>query len=435
MGAPYLVERGIDPSEEGLGPALMMRLLLNMPRQGGYFRPLAEHPTMAEALWLTIRELRMAGIAAEQLTSVKFASSAKQTELASLVTEYESFLKHTKRCDMAGVFAEAMKHSDWCPIKPADCWIELPNVIWNRVEQMLIDSLPGEQIAPESLAVPGALVPRRLKSSATHKIAVVGNVSSPAFLMSPALNPQGAKPLTNISLFHAGGREAEVEEVFRRILANGDSLDQVEIACPSDAHLALIWEKALRHDWPVTLGAGIPAAFTRPGRALIGFCNWIETDFSAGHLRRLLQSGDLRVKEAESGFSAGQVTRMLARAGAGWGRQTYGLALGRLQRTYESRALAEDVSEDDRADAKAKFELTSKVREWVTKLVASVPTENNDGEVSLQAVVHATLDFLDEAAARTSALDHRKQPVPFNRQRASIGHSFGFPSIDSTALL
>ena len=28
MGAPFLVERGIDPSEEGLGPALMMRLLL-----------------------------------------------------------------------------------------------------------------------------------------------------------------------------------------------------------------------------------------------------------------------------------------------------------------------------------------------------------------------------------------------------------------------
>lgn len=32
MGAPFLVERGIDPSEEGLGPALMMRLLLGLPR-------------------------------------------------------------------------------------------------------------------------------------------------------------------------------------------------------------------------------------------------------------------------------------------------------------------------------------------------------------------------------------------------------------------
>src|SRR5450759_4221829 len=42
MGAPFLVERGIDPSEEGLGPALMMRLLLDLPLEHGYFRPLAD---------------------------------------------------------------------------------------------------------------------------------------------------------------------------------------------------------------------------------------------------------------------------------------------------------------------------------------------------------------------------------------------------------
>src|SRR6476661_9918016 len=37
MGAPFLVERGIDPSGEELGPALIMRLLLALPREGGYF--------------------------------------------------------------------------------------------------------------------------------------------------------------------------------------------------------------------------------------------------------------------------------------------------------------------------------------------------------------------------------------------------------------
>ena len=33
MGAPFLVERGIDPSEEELGPALMMRLLQKLEKQ------------------------------------------------------------------------------------------------------------------------------------------------------------------------------------------------------------------------------------------------------------------------------------------------------------------------------------------------------------------------------------------------------------------
>ncbi len=36
MAGPFLVERGIDPSEEGLGPALMMRLLLDLPLEGGW---------------------------------------------------------------------------------------------------------------------------------------------------------------------------------------------------------------------------------------------------------------------------------------------------------------------------------------------------------------------------------------------------------------
>ena len=94
-------------------------------------------------------------------------------------------------------------------------------------------------------------------------------------------------------------------------------------------HVALIWEKALRHDWLITLGPGIAATQTRPGRALIGLCDWIETDFSAAHLRRLLQSGDMGVERDDEGFTAGQAARVLGRAGAGWGRATYGLALGR----------------------------------------------------------------------------------------------------------
>src|SRR5687768_18149267 len=86
MGAPFLVERGIDPSEEGLGAALIMRLLLDLPEEGGYFRPLADQPTMAHALWMTVRELRMAGVGAEQIPPDAFVSPAKHKELRALMT-------------------------------------------------------------------------------------------------------------------------------------------------------------------------------------------------------------------------------------------------------------------------------------------------------------------------------------------------------------
>src|SRR5438093_4567212 len=103
MGAPFLVDRGIDPSEEGLGPALMMRLLLDLPPEGGYFRPLAQHPTLDQALWTTMRELRMAGVRPAALKPEMFSSPAKQAELVALFTAYERFLDENKRADMASV--------------------------------------------------------------------------------------------------------------------------------------------------------------------------------------------------------------------------------------------------------------------------------------------------------------------------------------------
>jgi hypothetical protein len=405
MGAPFLVEHGVHPSEEGLGPALMMRLLLDLPLDRGYFRPLADHPTMAQALWTTVHEMRMARVRFEELKPEAFSSPAKYAELVALLAAYEDFLSQSQRGDIATVYEEALKHPDWCPIQSEDCWTELPDTVWSPLQRLLLDSMPGERFYPSAFELSGIRIPRRLVSQRTDRLTADAPTNELAFLMSPASVPP--RTSSKIALFQAGGSEAEIEEVFRRILATGTSLDQFEIACSSDAHLALIWEKALRHKWPVTLGSGIPAAFTHPGRALIGFCDWIETDFSAGHLRRLLQSGDLRMAEETEGFTAGQAARLLGRAEAGWGRATYGLALGRLHKSYESRATDQDASDEDRADALAKAELTARVRGWITGLVASLPEPAPDGKVPLQTVVSTILDFLGRTTTRISALDHR----------------------------
>jgi ATP-dependent helicase/nuclease subunit B len=387
MGAPFLVERDIDPSEEGLGPALIMRLLLDLPLERGYFRPLADQPAMAQALWTTIRELRMAGVKSTDVTREGFEAAEKHDELRTLLAAYERFLTDNKRGDMATVYEEAMRHTDWCPIQNEDCWTELPDANWTPLQRRLIDSTAGERITPRALAVAGVTIPRRLEDQNVERA-------------------KADSPTSPISLFHAGGRVAEIEEMFRRILGAGAPLDQVEIACASDAHLSLVWEKALRHNWPVTLGPGISAASTRPGRALIGFCDWVETDFSSGHLRRLLQSGDIGIKDEDEGFTAGQAARTLARAEAGWGRATYDLSLGILEKSYSTRAIDPDLSQDDREAAAKKALLTGQIRAWITKLIASVPEEAG-GSVPLQAVVTSAITFLEASTSRLSQLDRR----------------------------
>lgn len=404
MGAPFLVERGIDPSEEGLGPALIMRLLLGLPEQPSYFRPLANHPAMAQALWTTIRELRMAGAKPVDLVATAFGSADKHAEMQALYGAYEAFLSANARGDMATVYEEALQHLGWCPIQPQDCWTEMPAAAWTPLQRRLLDALPGERIAPRSFELPGAAVPRRLANVALECVAP--DTASPmAFLQSPAAagNPKGLPPHQGVALFHAGGREAEVEEVFRRILDVGCPLDQVEVACASDDYTVLLWEKACRHEWPVTLSSGLPASLTRPGRALVGLGAWIESDFAAGDLRRLLQSGDVTL--GDDNLSPGQAARVLVKAEAAWGRKTYELSLGKLSARYRLRAADTELPEDQRDAATRKAEQADRLLEWVTSLLRSIPDPDVNGQIELQHLVDGVSEFVQSCAATTSALD------------------------------
>jgi ATP-dependent helicase/nuclease subunit B len=406
MGAPFLVERGIDPSEEGLGPALAMRLLMGLPEGTSYFRPLANQPQMAMALWSTLRELRMAGVRSSDLTASAFASADKHAELRALIEAYEHFLADHARGDLATVYDEAVQHLDWCPITPQDCWTELPGVIWTPLQQRLIDLLPGDRITPVGVDVPGVTLPRRLAGARVDRPAADADVPL-AFLMAPGqhIPDSPARRDPQVSFFHAGGPEAEIEEVFRRILSSGATLDDVEIACASPSYTTLIWEKACRYEWPVTLAAGLPATLTRPGRVLMGFTEWIEDDFAAGRLRRLLQSGDVTLGR-DAALSPGRAARLLVKARAAWGRDTYRLSLARLSKSWRVRADRDDIPADDREWNLKRAGEADAFAAWTTKVVGSVPQVDQGGMLDLQALVTAAEQFLDDHAARASALDH-----------------------------
>lgn len=86
-----------------------MRLLLALPIEDGYFRPLADQPTMAQALYATVRELRMAGVKFSDIKAEAFESPAKHTEIRALLAAYEQFLVTNNRGDMATVYEEARR--------------------------------------------------------------------------------------------------------------------------------------------------------------------------------------------------------------------------------------------------------------------------------------------------------------------------------------
>lgn len=402
MAAPFLVEAGLEPAPDGLGPARVTRLLLDLPRATpAYFRPLAGQPRMAEVLWAALRELRLAGLTAADLKPEAFASAAKHTELQALLLAYETELATRRIADAAAVYQEALRHLAVCPVRPDDVTLEWPGVIWTPLERRFLDGLPGRRLAPRTVAPPGLEPPRRLAALAA-RAAPEAPRARLGFVLQPETAPPPAGPPA-VAMFRAGGREAEVEEVFRRVQAAGVPFDAVEIACAAAADAALVWEKAQRSAWPATIEPGIPVALTRPGRALLAWASWAEAGFTAGDLRHLLQSGDVRL-DLDGGPTPGQAARLLARSQATWGRATYRRALGRLAAGDRARAADSEADDETRRYRAERADHADRLAGRLDALLALVP-EPAGGVVPLAALLGGCRAFVATWAATASELD------------------------------
>lgn len=156
------------------------------------------------------------------------------------------------------------------------------------------------------------------------------------------------------------------------------------------------------------MSAGIPATLTRPGRALLGLCTWIETDFTAGVLRRLLESGDITLAPL-SEISPGQAARLLVKSGAGWDRATYSLCFTRMVSRYRRLANNPDLPDEQRTAGAEKALRSEQLLGWIRKFLAAVPVCDGNKKVSLQELAAAVSDFIGTYAVKASALDSAAQ--------------------------
>jgi ATP-dependent helicase/nuclease subunit B len=422
--APLLIDRGIDPSEESLGPALVMRLLGQV--RGRYFGPIAHQTSLSAALWSTLRELRFAGLRARDLPPTAFASAAKHAEIVALLGAYERHLEQHRLADMAAVFEQAPHDLRFCPVRADDLVLECPDVPVPPVVRRFLDGLPGERQVPETMSVPNLepsaswtarSAPAR-RHGASELLAAAGGpsgVTRDAARLVYLREPSAAGPAHgdgSLDIFHAGGVEAELDEIYRRVLASGRGLDAVEVVCAAAEVAHLAWEKAVTLGWPVTIACGLPATQSRPGRALLGWVGWLRNRLSAAELRRLLESGDLAPREwstageaSEAALSSGAAARVLQRAGATWGRGTYATTLSALAEDSERRAERAGIEADQRASHARRASRARRLQAWIAGLLAAVPEPDGDGSVGLAQVLAAARQFLASCAAVHNPLD------------------------------
>ena len=279
--AERLFRDGLAPAAGLAAEAVAARAIHKLAATGalGYFAPVADRPGFPGALARTIGEIRLAGIAAQELAVLDSIGPP----LAAMLTQFEAELQDARLVDRAAMFtlAAATVNADPPPQCATMPILMLDVAVTSTLERELYAALAAR--APMMLAT----VPHGDTTTLAMLGAALG-VASPApsrasdataksilrlqdYLFSEDTPPE--RPLDDtVEVVSAPGEMQECVEIARRILAEADRsvpFDRIAVALHAPGRYVPYLEEALDR-------AAIPACFargaTRPepgGRALL----------------------------------------------------------------------------------------------------------------------------------------------------------------------
>ncbi|NPV70163.1 MAG: PD-(D/E)XK nuclease family protein [Firmicutes bacterium] len=415
--AGILKETGRRQATDTMCRSLMLKIILELSSSGRLagFERLKAGPAVAEMVFRSIRDLSMAEVdPAIADTPVRDAAWLYSLGLESRRwVDYPSLLRWAAdSCSTAGSVGA-----------PRAVFMVPSSAAFKPLEWRLIRAVSGDRcLAIPSDEVHGLAVPPSRRHRPWPAESRAGSPSaagsSPfSWLYAPDQAPApGGSPgeCVRLHLFSATGGANEVREVFRRIVSAGIPADSVEIVYTSgDVYVPLIYSLGKQYGLPVTFAGGVPVSLTGPGRALLGFIDWLSSDFSAAAFRRMIVSGDLVLPPSAGGGAPGaaRLSRVLVEAAVGWGRERYTTGLVSLAERYDL-----DGSGAARRDAEAARYLAA-----VTgALIDAVP--DLTGAVDVASIAGACKVFVESFSRGASEEDRESQLtlVREMEERASV---------------
>lgn len=358
---PVLRERGLRIAgvEEKLRAVgiSMARLAAGNP-EAGYFTRLPASLGLAESMLRTMEEVEAARPEAGGTVFSRLSSREKSGELSRL---FQGFREEKSLAGLAGAAEigraalEGMARRDGAfPL------LLVPESILdeaNAMERRFLERWPGVRL-------------RRLPESADL--------------------PEGERVF-----FAADSVMNEVREVLRRLRASRIPFDQVEMVCVDEACYAdALCAAGLEtfggrvEDLPFTFSGGIAAAFSRPGRLLSAWLEWLELDLPPEGLARMLESGLM-----------GEGWRAMApeTSAAALASRLRALPINGSPGDYRRQLGRGDGGDDDRAEA------------WLARLIPDIVPLANGGEsldpANAPATLTSAIALLELGSAADAKLD------------------------------
>lgn len=327
---------------------------------GSYFGSLKDSPGFHRVLSRTITELRASGIDAATLSPDTLDNPQKALDLKKILAAFEEILREQNLIDGAGVRRRAAGLLEEEKANRVEAWLLLPqNPPISGAERHFLDLLARHPV--RELAVDDPLAWKNGE--------------------------------TGVSYFRAAGEENEIREIFRRAIAGKIPFDQIEVLYTDrETYLPLAYELSREYGVPATFVDRIRVTFTRPGRAVLGYLDWLAGGLADDDLRRLITGGflDLEKLSGSARLTPRAAARILQDAGIGWGRERY---LPRL-----------DASEKEAADEGAREEIRG-VKKIAENLLAIAPQTDGRGKLRLGDLADSCRRLIENYASSSSELD------------------------------
>ncbi len=363
-----------------------------------YFRRRYLRPGLVNALSSAIFEMRNCGITAADLSRDMFAAADKGDEFIALLKAYEDYLTTHSLIDGPGLIKLAVniiKRNSSPRIYIIPGFLEF-SFLEKRLFQELGKS-PGRVFYLDPL-------PARLTRTPSSDCELL-----------PWINKETCPPPFDdgtVGMFHAYGLTNEVREVLRRIHHDEIPLDQVTVAVPSDEYRGAFLNLSRELGFGLTIMEGIPAALTRPGRALQGLVNWVREDFSTASLLSWMKDCRLLLRgDTGESLTPSEVEELLLRARVGWGRSRYRrlevLASGEAWNGYAHDA-------DSGANGAARAVKAGFLHAVLTEFFAALP-EMDSGMISLKELAQGLALILQKVEPARDELEQEALGLLFRR--------------------
>ncbi len=342
LAGPAMVQQQLKFISARQGALLVGRVMERLRNpDGGYLWQLSPGVRLAETVCAAIDALRCAGLASDDVKIKCFEVDVKGRELQDILREYTAELGRRNWIDRAGVLKAAIDRlTSSSGALPEGVLVVIPGDLDAKgLERRLLDLLPEKHRVPLPVDQP-APAPAAVGEEPSTDARLLRSITAPAEAPAPCSDGSAG-------IFRAVGAANEVRGVLRRLLADGIPLDQVEVLCTDvatyvpliyETFAALLPDQASLDDIPVTFQEGIPARKLRPGRALIAWLDWTQSDFPQQGLIQMIQERLVSIPDHDPGvISFSRLAAILRGIGIGFGRERYLDALARYEQALDLR--------------------------------------------------------------------------------------------------